>query len=161
MTESRLVNTVRIALLAAGLAAGLYGAWLLWEFPTVIIIRVAVWALVAAVVHDFVFAPVSAALGFAGRKLIRGKWWTPVSMAGLCTVVLGLLAIPVYARPGARPDNTTVLDRDYPLGLWISIAIVWACVPVYYFVARRLPVRQDEAVERQGADDVESQPPAS
>ena len=26
----------------------------------------------------------------------------------------------------------TVLDRNYPLGLWISLAIVWACVPLYY-----------------------------
>lgn len=154
------VSVVRIVLLAAGFAAGLYGAWLLWEFPSVIIVRIAVWALVAAMVHDFVFAPLCAALGFAGRRLIRGWWWTPVTVAGLCTVVLALLAIPVYARPGARPDNMTVLDRNYPLGLWISIAIVWICVPVYYLAVRRLPVRQDEAVEHECADDVESQPPA-
>jgi hypothetical protein len=157
---NELVNVVRIVLLAAGLTAGLYGAWLLWGFPTVIIVRIAVWALVAAVVHDFVFAPLSAALGLAGRRLFRGRWWTPVSVAGLCTVVLALLAIPVYARPGARPDNMTVLDRNYPLGLWISIAIVWACVPAYYLVVPRLPIRQDEAVEHQGAGEVEGQPPA-
>ena len=149
----------RIVLLAAGLAAGLYGAWLLWEFPAVIIVRIAVWAGVAAVVHDFVFAPLCAALGFAGRKLVNGRWWTPATVAGLCTVVLALLAVPVYARPGARPDNLTVLDRNYPLGLWVSLAVVWACVPVYYVIARRLPVRQNEAVEHEGADDVQGQPP--
>jgi len=149
----------RIVLLAAGLAAGLYGAVLLWEFPTVIIVRIAVWAVVAAVVHDFVFAPLCAALGFAGRTLVSGRWWTPATVAGLCTVVLALLAVPVYARPGARPDNLTVLDRNYPLGLWVSLAVVWACVPIYYLIARRLPVRQDEAVQRKGADDVQGQPP--
>jgi hypothetical protein len=150
---------VRILLLVTGLAAGLYGAWLLWEFPVVIIVRIAVWAGVGLAVHDFVFAPLCVVLGFTGRRLIRGRLWTPVTVAGLCTVVLGLLAIPVFAKPGLRPDNMTVLDRDYPLGLWVSIAIVWACVPIYYLIARRLPVRQDEAVEREGADDVEGQPP--
>ena len=99
-------------------------------------------------------------MGFAGRRLIRGRWWTPVSVAGLCTAVLVLLAIPVYARPGARPDNLTVLDRNYPVGLWISLAVVWACVPVYFLLTRFLPVRQDDVVEHQSADDVGGQPPA-
>jgi hypothetical protein len=113
-----------------------------------------------AVLHDFVFAPLCVALGFTGRRLIRGRWWTPVTVAGLCTVVLGLLAIPVFAKPGLRPDNMTVLNRDYPLGLLLSLTVVWACVPLYYLVARLLPVRQDEVVERQGAEDVGGQPPA-
>jgi hypothetical protein len=46
-----------------------------------------------------------------------------------------LLAVPVYDTPGARPDNPTVLDRNYPLGLTISLALVWACVPVYRVLA--------------------------
>ncbi|MDT5401011.1 MAG: hypothetical protein QOK33_4242 [Mycobacterium sp.] len=155
------MTAVRVILMAAGFAGGLYGAWLLWEFPPGIIFRIAVWAGAGVVLHDFVFAPLCAAFGFAGRRIIRGRWWTPVTVAALCTAVLGLLAIPVYARPGARPDNLTVLDRDYPLGLWVSIAIVWACVPIYCLIARLLPVGQNEVVEQQRSDDVERQPPAS
>jgi len=68
--------------------------------------------------------------------------------------------VPVYAKPGMRPDNPTVLNRDYPMGLWISLAIVWACVPLYYLLMRWLPVRQDQMVDRQGTDDVERQPPS-
>jgi hypothetical protein len=151
---------VRVVLIVLGVAMGGYGAVLLLENPPVIILRVLVWAVVGAIVHDFVFAPVAAAMGFAGRRLIRGRWWTPVSVAGLCTAVLALLAVPVYARPGARPDNLTVLDRNYPVGLWISLAVVWACVPAYVLLTRFLPVRQDDVVERQGADDVGGQPPA-
>ena len=155
------MTAVRVALLLAGFAAGLYGAWLIWEFPLVIIIRIAVWAAAGVLLHDFVFAPLCAALGFAGRRIIRGRWWTPVTVAALCTAVLCLLAIPVYARPGARPDNLTVLDRDYPLGLLLSIALVWACVPIYYLIIRVLPVGQDEVVEQQRANDVERQPPSA
>jgi len=150
---------VRIALVVAGLLAGLYGAWLLWQFPVVIIVRIAVWAAAGVVLHDFVFAPLCVVFGFTGRRLVRGRWWTPVTVAALCTVVLGLLAIPVFDKPGMRPDNLTVLNRDYPLGLLLSIAVVWACVPISYVIARRLPVRQDEAVEGKRTDDVEGEPP--
>jgi len=73
--------------------------------------------------------------------------------------VLVLLAIPVLSRPGMRPDNPSVLDRDYPLGLTVALAVVWFCVPVYVLL-RRLPIRQNQVVDGQGADDVERQPPS-
>jgi hypothetical protein len=53
-----------------------------------------------------------------------------------------MLAIPVFDKPGMRPDNLTVLDRNYRAGLWISLAIVWACVPLYLVAMRLLPVRK-------------------
>jgi hypothetical protein len=155
------MTAARILLMAAGLAGGLYGAWLIWEFPWLIIVRIAVWAAAGVVLHDFVFAPLCAAFGLAGRRLIRGRWWKPVTVAALCTVVLALLAVPVYTRPGAHADNMTVLDRNYPVGLWVSLALGWACVPVYYLITRLLPVRQDEVVQQQRPDDVERQPPAA
>ena len=155
------MTAVRVILMVVGVVLGGYGALLLWENPPVIIMRILVWALVGVVLHDLVFAPLCVALGFAGRRLIPGKWWwPPVTVAAFCTVVLVFLAIPVYGKPGMRPDNMTVLDRNYPLGLWISLTIVWACVPLYYLAKRLLPFRQDEVVQQQGADDVERQPPS-
>lgn len=150
---------MRAALVVIGVALGAYGAWLLWESPWEVIVRIVTWAVVAAVVHDFVFAPLCAALGWTGRRLIPRSWWSPVSVAGVCTVVLLLLAVPVYAKPGAHPDNPSVLDRDYVWGLWVSVAVVWACVPLYVLARRVLPVGEDEVVEQQRADDVEGQPP--
>lgn len=157
------MTPARMLLALAGIGLGAYGAVLLLDNPPVIILRILIWAVVAAVVHDLVFAPVCAALGLAGRRLIPLRWQSPVAVAGLCSVVLMLLAIPVFSRPGMRPDNPSVLDRDYPLGLAIALAVVWLCVPAYYLatrvVAARSPVRQDQVIERQGADDVERQPP--
>jgi hypothetical protein len=126
------VTAVRIALVVLGVVIGAYGAALVWENPPVIIMRIVVWALVGVVLHDAVFAPVCVALGFAGRRLIPGRWWAPIVVAAFCSIVLVFLAVPVYGKPGMRPDNMTVLDRDYPLGLWISLAVVWTCVPLYY-----------------------------
>jgi hypothetical protein len=154
------VTWIRVLLMAAGLAIAGYGVALLLESPRVILIRIVVWALVGVVLHDLVFAPLSVAMGFAGRRLLPSRWWAPVAAAALCSVVLAFLAVPVFDKPGLRPDNRTVLDRNYALGLWISLAIVWACVPLYLLGARLLPVRQNKAVDRQGADDVESQPPS-
>ena len=184
------MTAVRVILIGVGLVFGGYGAVLVWENPPVITMRIVVWALVGVVLHDAVFAPLCVALGFAGRRLIPRKLWPPIGVAAFCSVVLVFLAIPVYGKPGMRPDNMTVLDRNYSLGLCISLAIVWACVPLYYLpkaVRRRpsagrgvgplhgptveigdnlghgtqkLPVRQDEVVEQQRADDVERQPPA-
>ena len=151
---------MRVVLIALGLVLGGYGALLLWDNPWQVIIHIGMWAAAGAVIHDFVFAPLCAAVGVAVRKLVRGRWWTPVVVAGLCTVVLALLAVPVYSKPGAHLDNMTVLDRNYPVGLWVSIAIVWACVPLYYLVIRLLPVRQNHVVEQQGAADVDGKPEA-
>jgi hypothetical protein len=199
------MTAARVILVGLGLVLGGYGAVLVWDNPPVIIIRIVVWTLVGVVLHDAVFAPLCVALGFAGRRLIPGRWWPPVAVAAFCSVVLVFLAIPVYSKPGMRPDNMTVLDRNYPLGLWISLAVVWACVPLYYLGAglrprpsdspptdfdhgpsveidtraaddrlvrpthspddnlghgtQKLPVRQDEVVEQQRAEDVERQPP--
>lgn len=126
------MTVLRAALIAAGVALGAYGAALVLDFRPRTIVLIAVWAGVGVVVHDFVFAPLSAALGWTARRVVHGRWWTPVTVAALCSAVLVLLAIPVYDRPGAKPDNATVVDRDYPLGLWVSLAVVWACVPAYY-----------------------------
>jgi hypothetical protein len=153
------VIVIRALLGLAGIALGLYGASLLWDNPLEVIIRIGVWAAAGVVLHDFVFAPLCVALGFAGRRLIPRAWWAPIAVAALCSVVLVLLAIPVFSRPGAHLDNPTVDDRNYPLGLWLSLAVVWGCALLYVVVVRLLPVRQDEVVQRQGADDVDAQPP--
>jgi len=53
-----------------------------------------------------------------------------------------VLGDPGVRQAGVRPDNLTVLDRNYRAGLWISLAIVWACVPLYLVTMWLLPVRK-------------------
>lgn len=136
------MTAVRAVLIALGLLITGYGVALLMDEPRAIMLRIVLWSLVGVVVHDLVFAPLCVALGFAGRRIIPQKWLGPVAVAALCSVVLVMLAVPVFDKPGMRPDNLTVLDRDYHAGLWISLAIVWACVPLYLLAARFLPVRK-------------------
>ncbi|TRW86355.1 hypothetical protein FK535_07820 [Mycolicibacterium sp. 018/SC-01/001] len=154
------MTAVRAVLVVVGVVLAAYGALLLVDFSPAVLIRIAIWAAAGVVLHDFVFAPLCAALGFAGRRLVPAVWRAPVGIAALCTVVLALLAVPVYDKPGMRPDNMTVLDRDYVTGFWIAVAVVWVCVPIWLVARRFLPVRQDQVVDGQGADHVERQPPA-
>jgi hypothetical protein len=153
------VTAIRLLLALAGVAAAGYGVVLLWDNPPVIMVRIAVWAVAGVVLHDFVFAPVCAALGFAGRRWLPPNWQLPLGVAALCAVVLGLLAVPVLTKPGLRPDNTTVLDRDYSLGLQLSLGGVLVVLLWLMLSRRLLPVRQNEVVEQQGTGDVHGQPP--
>jgi hypothetical protein len=52
----------------------------------------------------------------------------------------------------------TVLDRDYPLGLAVSLGAVWLSVLVYALVTRLLPVGQDDMVEDERAEHIDRQP---
>lgn len=154
------MRVLRWGIGVGGVALVGYGALLLTDDPPAIMVRIATWALVAVIVHDFVFAPLCVAVGLTGRRLIPVTYRAPIAVATLCSIVLALLAIPVYGRPGMRPDNMTVLDRDYPLGLWVSLGAVWLSVLVYCLAVRLLPVRQDHMVEHQRAGHVERQPPS-
>jgi hypothetical protein len=129
------MRVVRWGLVAVGCALGAYGALLLWDVPSPSLVRIGIWVAVGVIVHDFVFAPITAVLGYSSRRLIGKRWRAPVAVAAMCTATLVLLSIPVYDTPGAKPDNPTVLDRDYPFGLWWSIAVVWGSVWVCYAIA--------------------------
>jgi hypothetical protein len=163
---------IRVLLGAVGLALIAYGAVLLLDNPGPTLLRIVIWAAAGVVLHDFVFAPVVAAFGYAGRRILPKAWWAPVGVAALLSVILLLLAIPVFDRPGAKPLNPTVVDRDYPLGLWISLALVWTCALLYVGFRRvrnrspvtsapksQLPVGEDEVVDQQRASHVDRQPP--
>ncbi|OPX06826.1 hypothetical protein [Mycobacterium sp. AT1] len=125
------MTATRVVIGASGLGVGGYGALLLWDNPPTVLMQIALWAGVAVVAHDFVFAPVCTALGLGVRRVLPRRWWGTVGIAALCSVTLVLVAIPVFDRPGARPDNQTVLDRNYPMGLGVSLAVVWACAAIF------------------------------
>lgn len=161
-----LLGTVGVALIG-------YGGVLLLENPGPTLLRIAVWAAAGVLLHDFVFAPLVTALGYAGRRILPRAVWAPVAVAGLLSVTLVLLAVPVFDKPGARPTNPSVLDRDYPLGLWLALAAVWMVTLAYVgfrrvrnrsateITPKSLPVGEDEVVQQQRADHVDGQPPST
>lgn len=142
------MSASRILLIVAGLAVAAYGAVLVLDLPPRTIVLIAVWAGGGVIVHDFVIAPLTAALGYTAHRLIKGSWWAPVAVAALCSATLLLLAVPVFDAPGAKPDNPTAIDRDYPMGLALSLAVVWACVPAYQAGAALIRRRRAERLAK-------------
>ena len=142
------MTAIRAFLMVAGIAVGAYGAVLLLDNPTKILIRIALWAGVGVLLHDAVFAPLCVALGFAGKRILPRSWWSPCGCVSLCSAVLVLLAIPVYNKPGRQLDTPSALDRDYHWGLWVSLAIVWGAAALILVGKHLLPVRQNKGVQQ-------------
>lgn len=122
------MTAMRILLLLAGLWLGWYGITLLLDFPRADLFSVALWFAGGILLHDAVFAPISAAVGATARRVLPGTWWGPTACGAVCTVALLLVAAPVLDRGNAMADNPTVLDRNYPLGLAVALILIWALV---------------------------------
>ncbi|MFF0457663.1 hypothetical protein [Nocardia africana] len=123
------MNAVRVLLAVAGIASAAYGISLVLHMNTTDLMSIAVWSVGLLLVHDAVFAPLSAGVGVVGRHLIPGSVRGPVTIGVVATVVLAILSVPVIGRGGAVA-NSTVLDRNYGLGLAAALAVVWAGIGV-------------------------------
>jgi hypothetical protein len=99
---------------------------------TQIVVHIVVWTLIGVLLHDAVFAPICVALGFRGRRLLPHKWWTPVLVAVLMTIILLLLG-------------------DYHAAFWIALGVVWGSA-LLYLVGDRLVPADEHAAGRDASD---------
>ncbi len=127
----------RLLIGAVGVALASYGGWLLLAEDLADLVDAAVWLAAGVVLHDFVLVPLTLASGYAATRLLPASRRAPV-VAGL--VVLGtltLMAVPVLGRFGERPDNPTILDRDYGAG-WLVVAGVITLVVLLAMVRQTI-----------------------
>jgi hypothetical protein len=124
------MRAIRGGLIVLGAVGMAYGAWLLVSRQDLgQIVEVVIWLAAAVVIHDGILAPAVLGLGWLGGRLL------PRAVARGAVTVLVLLgpavlvAIPVLGRFGAKPDNPTLLDRDYTPGLLV-FAILCVCAGV-------------------------------
>ena len=126
----------RLVLGALGVAAATYGGWLLLDRGNDFV-AVATWLVVGVVLHDGLIAPLTILVCLVAARLLPAPARAPAA-AGL--VVLGsvtLLAVPVLGRFGARPDNPTLLDRNYAAGWGVIAALTVAGVLLATYAAAR------------------------
>ncbi|MBD8869821.1 hypothetical protein [Nocardioides donggukensis] len=114
-------------LLLGGLGAGVaaYGAVLLLGQDLADLLDIAVWLTVGVLVHDAVLAPLTIVSGLLVARWVPGPLRAPLATGFLVLGATTLLAVPVLGRFGARPDNPTLLDRDYLTG-WVVLAALTA-----------------------------------
>ncbi|MCX6470410.1 MAG: hypothetical protein NTW76_14000 [Corynebacteriales bacterium] len=122
-----MTTAIRLVLAVAGLGMAAYGVSLLWDVQTADQISLLIWLAAGLIAHDAILAPIYTMFGHAGRRLLPSTVWAPVLVAGAATLILVLLSLPVLApRPADKtPDNATILDRPYGLGLGIVVAVIW------------------------------------
>jgi len=135
------VRVLRVLLAGLGVLVGGYGAFLLLSRQDGDqLLNAAVWLASGVVLHDFVLAPLVLGLVVLAARIVPAVGKVPAAVA---LVVLGtatVLAVPVLGRFGERPDNPTLLDRDYTAG-WLALAGVVLLATV---VATLLRSRQEK-----------------
>ena len=117
------MSSIRSVLGLLGLVAVGYGASLLLE-RSEDLVHVAIWLGTGIVLHDAVIAPATSAVGVLARRILGGPLPGPVVAGAVVLATVTLAAVPVLGRFGARPDNPTLLDRDYTTGWLVVVAIV-------------------------------------
>jgi hypothetical protein len=82
------------------------------------------WFLGAAVAHDGVLAPAVLLIGTALGRLLPGRLRAPVQGGLVVTGVVALFAFPLVRGYGVRPDNPTVVFRNYVPSLLVVLAMI-------------------------------------
>lgn len=128
---------IRLALLVAGLAAAAYGALLLLERGWANLEATVIWLVGGVLLHDAVLAPLTIAVAWVAVRLLRPDRRAPWAVGLVLLGPLTLLAVPVLGRFGARPDNPTLLDRNYWAGWSVVVGVVVLGILVARYVERR------------------------
>jgi hypothetical protein len=129
---------IRIALLVAGLAAAAYGGLLLVQVGWANLEATLTWLVGGVALHDVVLAPLTIVAAWAVMRLVRPDRRAPWVVGLVLLGPLTLLAAPVLGRFGARPDNPTLLDRNY----WAGWGALLGVVVLGILVTRYVEVRR-------------------
>lgn len=138
------MRTYRIALIGTGGLLLAFGAFrLLTELDPADLRVLAIWLVVAVVLHDLVIAPLTVGTGVVltrvpprARRYLQGVLIT----GALITVV----AIPLIKREGTQPAAKATLLRDYSANLALLLGLVLA-VGVILYVARVVRAQREQS----------------
>ena len=128
----------RLLVGACGVVLALYGAFLeLSRQDPRQWFEVGIWLGAGVAAHDVVLSALVIGACLVGSRLLPVAWRAPAAIALVVWGGLSVVAVPVLTRAGARPDNTTLLDRPYLATWWTISAIVVLLVVVTGFVRSR------------------------
>ncbi len=126
---------IRLLMGALGVAAAAYGLVLLVRNGLDDLLAAGIWLAAGVVLHDFILVPLTLVMCWLAMRAVPPGRRAPLVAGLLVLGSLTLLAIPVLGRFGARPDNPTLLDRDYTAG-WLAVAGITLAAVVAGLVVR-------------------------
>lgn len=134
---------MRAVLVGLGLAVGVYGGWLLLDLGWDNLVATLVWAAAGVLAHDGLIGPALVVGALVVARAVPPRVRAPIT-AGL--IVLGtvtMTAVPVLGRFGERPDNPTLLDRNYAAGWAVFALLVVVVTAAAALRAVRHPTEQE------------------
>jgi hypothetical protein len=102
------------------------------------------WFVGAAVAHDGLLAPAVLLAGTAVGRFLPGRVRAPVQGGLIVMGAVTLFAFPLVRGYGVRPDNPTVVFRDYAPSLLIVLATVSVVTAALALLAWRRQPSQGE-----------------
>jgi len=125
----------RTLLASVGVTLMAFGAWLVVADNDPL--QVAPWVLAPVLVHDLLIAPLVLGLVWLGHRVLPRYCQTPVLIALVVCGALTAVAASVLTRAGARPDNPSLLDRNYVAGYIVALALTMLVALICVIVNRR------------------------
>jgi hypothetical protein len=101
------------------------------------VLGVGAWWLGGPLIVDLIAVPIIVISGMAVWRFVPVGWRRYVAGAAALSVLLSLVALPFLTGLGRRPDNPSLLDRNYWAGYLTLIVLVWG-VPLALRLVRRL-----------------------
>ena len=129
----------RLLIGGVGVLMGAFGALRFLQLDFGDIVNAVVFLAGGVIVHDGFLAPLTIVILLLGTRVLPRRM-RPAVTVGL--VVLGTVtvtAIPVLGGFGARPDNLTLLPRNYVLGWFVFAGLVLLLTVVAALRAPQLP----------------------
>ncbi len=99
-------------------------------------VNFAVYVVGGAVVHDGVWIPIVLLAGVGLSRILPAGARRPVLWAAATSGVLTLIAWPFVRGYGRRPDNPSLLPRNYERGLLAYLAVTWVVALAWIIVSR-------------------------
>ncbi len=114
----------RLLIGVAGVAMGAFGALRFLQLDLPDIVNAVLWLGGGVIVHDAIIAPLTIGLTVLATRVLPLHVRKRATVALVVLATVTVTAVPVLGRFGARPDNPTVLDRNYLLGWLVFAALV-------------------------------------
>ncbi|AGZ42965.1 hypothetical protein [Actinoplanes friuliensis] len=89
------------------------------------------------VFHDALFLPLTIGAGELLGLLVPAGLRTPVRVAGVISLALTVVALPLVLGRGRVADNPSILPLNYGRGLLVIFAVIWVAAAVAVVVRRR------------------------
>lgn len=136
----------RLLIGVVGVAMGAFGAlrFLQLDFPD--LVDAVLWLAGGVIVHDAILAPLTIALTVLLTRVVPERARTRVTVGLVVLVTVTITAIPVLGRFGEKPDNITLLDRNYTVGWLVFAVLVLVGTLVAGPLARRVRPDQEKPV---------------